>query len=233
MWQTVVSSRQRILFDLFWPATAGNVAWSFYSVLVKAIGSAPAPYASALVVLALMSLYLAANWLRTAEHDVDAGYFWADAAHTGTIILFSIALTEGKPWAPLALAAMFAVTALGHASNAWRATRPEGAPAWPLVCANALGLVVMACGWWLVPEAQRQWTLPAALAAVLVAWLGVRSYWERHPERFKPRARARQKQAEAQEATIRRIVEEILTERAAAPAGADARGGRPAVALSP
>jgi hypothetical protein len=190
MWQTVVSSRQRILFDLFWPATAGNVAWSFYTVLVQGSGSSLATYLSALMVLALMSLYLAANWLRTAEHDVDAGYFWGDAAHTGTIIFFSIALTMGKPWAPLALAAMFAVTVLGHVSNAWQAARPRNAPAWPLACANALGLVVLGGFWWLAPESHRHWMMPASLAAVLAAWLGVRSYWDGHPERFAPRIRA-------------------------------------------
>lgn len=208
-WKTLTDSRRPLLFELFWPATAGNVAWSFYTVLVKGWGHLSAQDMSSLLVLALLSLYLAFNWLRAREHDVGAWYFWADFMHTATIILFSIALTEGKRWAPFALAAIFGVTVVGHWTNAWKSARPENAPRLPLGLANAVGIAVLVgfyCG---VHADHQHWMMPASVTAVLASWLLVRVYMNR---KYKPRIPKQVEEAAKLRETIREIVSQVLAQ---------------------
>lgn len=218
-WKILTDSRGPLLFELFWPATAGNVAWSFYTVLVKGWHDISAEYISSLLVLALLSLYLASNWLRAREHDVGAWYFWADFMHTATIILFSIALTEDKPWAPLVLVAMFSVTVVGHMTNAWKSARPEGAPWWPLALANAVGIAVLFGFYRCVHVDDRHWMMPASVAAVLAFWLLVRIYLNTN---YTPRIPRREEEAAKQRKMIREIVSQVLKESKDPPATSDA-----------
>jgi hypothetical protein len=66
--------------DLIWPAAAGNVAWSFFSIAVGEEWFPPLTRAR-LTVLLLLAVYLAVDWMRTAEtvSTLKRGFWIADA----------------------------------------------------------------------------------------------------------------------------------------------------------
>lgn len=157
--------------DLVWPAVAGNVAWSFFTLL---IGPSPVPsddpasLAERVFVLFLLSGYLIGDWLRTHGENRPAFYWIFDGLHLTALTAFAIGAATGQDyiWLRCSLTALFGITAFGHAVGAF------GEHGFIYAAVNALGIPV---AWfanfdapWLSPDGSQ---LPLAVIAVLVLWL--------------------------------------------------------------
>jgi len=154
--------------DLIWPAAAGNVAWSFFTIAIGEDRLSPG-VAARLSVIFLLAIYLAVDWLRTAETVTTLKpWFWiADAPLSASVVIFAIATQMNKPWLGNSLTALFLIGVVGHLVGAWE---PTGNVAYRslkrlvLAGANAVGCIV------LILIGSSDWRLPIALASVLVLW---------------------------------------------------------------
>jgi hypothetical protein len=158
--------------DLIWPAAAGNVAWSFFTMAVGEKWLDPGVPARLLVIF-LLAIYLGVDWMRTTDTvKTLKGWFWiADAPHSASVVVFAIATQMNKSWLGGALAAMFVIGVIGHLIGAWEPTGTVN-NLWRkrliLAVVNAAGLIPLI----LLPQAD--WRLPVALGLVLVLWFPAR-----------------------------------------------------------
>jgi hypothetical protein len=171
--------------NLIWPAAAGNVAWAFFTV---SLGEAYTnPNFARLAVLFLLAVYLASNWLRTRERsDFKPSYWIADAGHVLSIVVFAIAVQlndlYGENWLICSLTIVFGVSIIGHLSGV---LEEPGEKSWCkrllLAGSNAVGPGLL-FGSYLFFAQPFPYNLPVAVAAVLMAWYGVRIHtgngWE-------------------------------------------------------
>ena len=105
---------QRSFEQLFWPALAGNVAWSLCSV-VLAPGASPTDIWSRFVALLLLAWYSWYGWLRFATIPYRRpSYYFADGIHLITLAAFAIATANHHPWTPYFLGAIFVVAGSGN-----------------------------------------------------------------------------------------------------------------------
>lgn len=176
-----------LFFNLFWPAMAGNVAWSFFSLLVDNGWSGDESVRPRLVVLGLIAWYMAHEWSRNQERndDVYPTYWIFDAALLATTVMFALAAEAGHQRLELLLVVILVVIVAGHIIGAWmekeRDTdsnefvdwKKRWKSTWPmriaLALANAVGFVAL-CG---IPRGgwvQSDWTPAVAVACVLIAW---------------------------------------------------------------
>ncbi len=153
-----------LLRSVVWPAAAGNVAWSFFTLAISEPWTPPV--AARLITLVLLAGYLTLVWLRVQD-NVDGQHFVMDLFHAGTLIVAALATHEGKPWVSEALAVVLVITIFAHALGIWKpdATRKERRQ---LAGANAVGLGILALAFCL--EWQSPWVLPIAISVVLVIW---------------------------------------------------------------
>jgi hypothetical protein len=160
--------------DLVWPAVAGNVTWSFFTLL---IGPSPVPagdpasLVERIFVLLLLSGYLIGDWLRTHGENRPAFYWLFDGLHLTALTAFAIGAATGQDfiWLRWSLTALLGITAFGHALKAFGESRGRR---FAYAVANALGIPV---AWfanfeapWLSPDGSQ---LPLAVLTVLVLWL--------------------------------------------------------------
>jgi hypothetical protein len=110
---------------LLWPAVAGNVLWSFGSLLLdpntKLSADAVGPR---LLMLLLVGLYLSLEWLhnyRFLRSEVRALFWIFDGLHLVAISGVAIACSINHHCIWAAMVFFLSVTFLGHLLNAWRA----------------------------------------------------------------------------------------------------------------
>lgn len=113
--------------SVVWPAVAGNVLWSFLTVLFT---QQPDPvWAVRSVSLAVVGVYLIGSWRRTRKRGPATSwkYFLVDGTYAGLLSVFAITtamaeISAGMKHpviASIALLGMFATAALGHAKGFW------------------------------------------------------------------------------------------------------------------
>lgn len=171
-----MSERTTRLFDhLLWPAAAGNVAWSFFNVLVTHDGPWHV-FVAQLATLGLLAWYLFINWRRSEVLDYKAaGYWFFDGIHLVTVVLFAIVTAEIYDISRWLLMAVLGWAALGHAVGAFDRVADE-----PVIVrckrvgANGLGIALILSSI-LIPELA--WLAPPlAVVLVLVVWGFVKGY---------------------------------------------------------
>lgn len=164
---------KKLFQDLIWPAAAGNVAWSFFTVAIGEDWSCRSVGAR-LIVLSLLALYLALDWLYigSADGQRKRDYWIADGILVAAIVVFAIAAQLEKTWLEIALAVVFGVAIGGHLLGAWESGwRARG----KLALINALGPTII-FGSHLVFKQPYPWNLPTSLALVLTVWIYVRRH---------------------------------------------------------
>lgn len=161
----------KAIFDnVFWPAAAGNVFWSFCNIIID-----PKPGAigvsSRLVILLLFSIYLTISWLRVRVTQGSLTYFgwFFDFLHLWAII-FAALSTQIKPeWLGELLIAYFFVTALGHLSGQWKLPEDEKYLNLKLAAINFVGILAIFLGGYC--ELSEEITLPGSFLLVFSLWL--------------------------------------------------------------
>lgn len=161
----------RTVFDnIFWPAAAGNVFWSFCNVVIDPQSGALG-VASKLVILILLSIYLTISWLRFRVAKGDQSYVgWAfDFLHLWAIVFAALATQIAPEWLEKLLATYFIVTALGHVSGHWKLPEDERYLSIKLATINLSGVLVLLVGEYF--ELPDEIILPGSFALVFVLWL--------------------------------------------------------------
>lgn len=167
----------KLFQSVIWPAAAGNVAWSFFTVALEdGVTQATIPK---LAVLGLLSIYLGADWLMTeklASSRKLRPYFWiADGALAAAIVTFAIAtqqmtLPEDHRWLTGSLVFVFAAAAVGHLFGAWEPVGHRNMRnRWILALANLSGGIVILLRMYVFPGTGT-WHLPGAVLMTLICW---------------------------------------------------------------
>jgi hypothetical protein len=164
---------KKLFQSLIWPAAAGNVAWAFFTVAVQETWAAPT-VAARLTVLLLLAVYLALDWMSTeSELDRLKSWYWvADAFHVVAIVALAIATQLNTQRLAYFLAAVYAVTIVGHIAGAWEPTGTVR-KCWRnralLAGISVLGLVLMLVLPYVLAEGSL-WHLPITMAIGVTLW---------------------------------------------------------------
>lgn len=155
--------------QLFWPAVAGNVAWSLCSVVISP-GKAPTDIWSRILGLLLLAWYSWYGWLRFATISYrPRSYYFMDGLHLITLAAFAIATANHHPWTPYFLAAIFGVALVGHICGSFnRAADERFRERLKRAGANLIGLLVIVFSLYL--GILRAWSVVLALGLVLPVW---------------------------------------------------------------
>jgi len=157
---------------LIWPAVAGNVAWSFFTVVISESWKCPS-VPERITVLLLLAIYLATDYTSIETELLKPMYWIADAFHALSMIVFAIATQFNAIWLNESLIAIFIVAAGGHITGLWEPTGCSSKNRWRkrliLVGINLIGIVVTIIFSIIILEGTL-WNLPLAFFVVLVLW---------------------------------------------------------------
>ena len=158
------------LKNVAWPAVAGNVAWSFATVVIdQGINVDTAPRLGALLVLAI---YLSAEWYRSKEINTTVTSASLDLLFVICIIWFAIATQANKGLPGAALLVILVGVGVGHLCGVWPPAG-KGKGNIPHGCVSLLTAVVLGVAWF-VNRSWPPWIALGALIVVLVVWALVR-----------------------------------------------------------
>ncbi len=162
----------RLFASVFWPAAAGNVFWAIWSLIVdppSALGNDE--YASSLVVMSALTIYLTANWVLdfgSEQQVVTSPWYWvAQTTHVMTMVAVSMAATLRFDWIAPASAVFFLVNVMGHGSGLWS---PRDGNVRAHVALH--GTAAIAC--LIAVYAQQVAIIPITYGLVLALWIYLR-----------------------------------------------------------
>jgi hypothetical protein len=152
--------------QLFWPAVAGNVAWSLCSVVISP-GQEHTEILPRFSALLLLSWYAWYSWLQFATIPYrPRSYYFMDALHLITLSAFAIATGNHHPYMAYFLAAIFLVAGFGHLFGSFdRSPDEKCCVRLKRAGANTVGVIVLCFGQYL-----GAWDVPLALLLVLIFW---------------------------------------------------------------
>lgn len=140
---------KEFLDKLAWPAVAGNVSWSFVSLILGGCSLEVIPRALSLLVF---SIYPFAEWYRTeirakkknSGSSVKSLGLYLDALLAILVVWFAIATQNGNFSSAYALIGFLGVVAIGHGLGAWPpAGKGQGNAKQALVCALGAGTLLV------------------------------------------------------------------------------------------
>ena len=166
--------------NLIWPAVAGNVAWSFFSVAVGESWTAPVCFR--MLALGLVAGYLMLSWTMERDAPQSTEYYLLDSIFAVAIVIFAISTEDLKAvssgWVTSALGAIFVAALFGHICKVWEPNR--AAPQrYMLAGANAVGIVILLAGHFCFSHTDL-WHRPVAIGAVVVLWFWILSKYPRY-----------------------------------------------------
>jgi hypothetical protein len=162
-----------MLFEsVFWPAAAGNVFWSFASLLIeqKVQLSHPSSWGAGLLLL-LLSLYLSVEWLRNYTRipaDVALSFWFFDWIHICAVVAVALSASLKPTWLPVASAAFFFVTAVGHFFGVWKTSDSTECGHVTSAVINVIGAPIAFAGILYAP--MHAWLPTIAFVVVLALW---------------------------------------------------------------
>lgn len=164
---------KNLLKTLIWPAVAGNVAWSFFTVLIQEGIHFPACFGR-LSALLLLSIYLIIIFIRSQEGKGEL----IDILHSVSIILCAISIQANLPAMDAYLILFFAIAALGHWLGRWIPDQVSSKKNWRKALVGSIHLLgILICLF--LPKFinnTHHINLSASLFVVLVLWLLLRDY---------------------------------------------------------
>ncbi len=172
----------RLFQELLWPAVAGNVLWSFFSLWLDAYfpgdASANPNLENALArlwVLALLGIYLCYDWIRMLQGNRNEYAWIADLPHAACITVFSLMVQSGRNQMTLALVALLIITGIGHLTTLWesKTQQPCGCRRLALAAINFAGAGSASA----FEDIPGRWNLPIAMLVVLIPWFVLRRRW--------------------------------------------------------
>jgi hypothetical protein len=159
----------KISGELLWPAAAGNVIWSFLSLLFDPNASLHhrAPH---LFTLLLVGAYLSGNWVRRMAHGSNDGLFIGyDYIHLLLVSAFALSLYYKSPFASIVLHVLLLSVASMHLFGAGPTTRVNWKLKTIFALINASGVAVFWVTSAILPTAG-DWRMTVAVGFVLLSW---------------------------------------------------------------
>lgn len=88
----------KLFQNLIWPAVAGNVAWSFFSIIIMEFPSVDIFVYTRLVLLFLLAIYLGDDWMVTEKEadNLKDNYWIGDAFHSIAITFLALSIYSNK-----------------------------------------------------------------------------------------------------------------------------------------
>lgn len=158
--------------NLIWPAVAGNVAWSFFTVAINESWNTPGVI-ERISVLLLLAIYLATDYTSIAVERLKPFYWIADAFHAISMIVFALATQFNESWLNESLIALFIIAACGHLSGLWEPNDCIIKKKWLnrllLVGMNFIG-IILTIVFSIIVFDNTQWNLPIAFFTVIILW---------------------------------------------------------------
>lgn len=110
--------QKKVLYQLVWPAVAGNVAWAFFTLLYTEAG---AQIYERLALLFLIALYLGMEWTYSVgRKSKNKPLSWiADAVLAVAIVWLAISAENGSSPGIYPLLFVFVTSAASHGVDAW------------------------------------------------------------------------------------------------------------------
>ncbi|PTT87300.1 hypothetical protein DBR45_60480 [Pseudomonas sp. HMWF031] len=154
------------LKEIAWPAMAGNVAWSFFSVAIDpGCGGNTFPRLATLLALAF---YLSAEWYRTRRVGTTSLGLFFDLFLVICIVWFAIATQANKGAPGFALVLILTAVGIGHLCSVWPPTG-EGKGNIEFGRVNVLIAAVLSIAL-LISSSWQSWIIFLAMSTVLIAW---------------------------------------------------------------
>ncbi|WP_047528808.1 hypothetical protein [Pseudomonas sp. 11/12A] len=157
---------QEFLNNIAWPAMAGNVAWSFFSVAIDP-GCEGNTFPRLATLLAL-AFYLSAEWYRTKKGGATSLGLCFDLFLVICIVWFAIAIQANKGAPGFALVLILTAVGIGHLCSVWPPIG-EGKGNIEFGRVNILIAVVLSIALQ-VSSSWQSWIIFFAMSTVLVAW---------------------------------------------------------------
>lgn len=184
---------------VIWPAVAGSVAWSFFTVLVME-SSHEERFWPKLVALFAIGVYLAFDWVSTESFfgKINPTYWIADAFLAPATAVFAIATEKAiDSWAKWAIGIAFVGAIIAHLFGAWD-LKDEGTPkktwkdrwkdGWKnriaLAVINFIGVALLLIGG-CISHQNSLWVTPISIASVVffyMIYVLIKGF-RRHPKR--------------------------------------------------
>ena len=162
-----------LLQNLIWPAVAGNVSWSFFTVLVSEPIQFP-DVCGRLTALFLLSVYLLITYIKSNKEGYEENMF--DIFYSIMIVLCAVSINAKSKYMEIILIALFMVSAIGHWTGRWMpstvATTKKGIRK-ALVGSINLSGAVICLG---LRKMDYNLNLSISMATVLVLWLLFRDW---------------------------------------------------------
>ena len=168
-----------LLKELIWPAAAGNVAWTFFSVLLTILqpNTEEAPFARLIAIL-LLACYLGIVYLMPCEEAKDDSKQTRsifDILHSLTIIFCAISfqLNFDAIFYNICLSIFWGIAALGHLAGAWipdSIAEPKFRKQILMSLISIIGLGLC----WTFSFIQNDWNLVISLFIGLILWVLLR-----------------------------------------------------------
>lgn len=168
-----MKAKLKSLFDsVFWPAAAGNVFWSLFTLLLEAVGK-PLDYEAIgrMAVLVLLTLYLSIEWVRNLAHgpsNPDFSFSLFDALHIWAVVLVALSAQLRPDLTSVALYAYFIINTVGHVAGVWKFHGDSTTSSRKMACINFVGIVALLVGGKL--ELADSARLPGSLLIMLMLW---------------------------------------------------------------
>ncbi|QIJ42609.1 hypothetical protein G7039_21750 [Rhizobium leguminosarum] len=162
------------LFEgVFLPAVAGNVLWTFLTMILDGFSFVELPR---LFLLLILGFYLLVAWLLYKTIDISKAkpcYWLFEAAYLLALTVTALAAQYSPEWLRIIVSIYFAIVVVGHFANAWSEADNTQDLRWRLVLLNVVGLGILWLAWWLGARQPivLEWSVPFSFAFALWLWI--------------------------------------------------------------
>jgi hypothetical protein len=181
---------RQVFANIFWPAAAGNVFWSFCSLWIDWIDpeTPEINFWPRLTLLLIFSIYLTLGWMRFTQDRtiLDPKYCTYEFGHLVLLVFCALATQRYQEALGPFLIAYFVWMTLGHWREGWKLS-DEKYPRKSLVIVHVIGLLIVLLGvfgvgffrWFGVDMPRsffegsspwKDWTVPGSFALALLLW---------------------------------------------------------------
>lgn len=180
-----------LMQSVIWPAVAGNIIWSFLSLLIDTDNGFDSYRISRLLILLLLSIYLILDWLNVerCHHELKKNYWIVDFLLAISIAFFALSVQYKDEyadvhWLDISLTVVYLLVLFGHSMENWvpdlNAINHEkyvqykgkiGAQIGAKVFNIIVAIIIIWQAYFNFPiQLKSPWNLPASLSYVLLVW---------------------------------------------------------------
>ncbi|MEZ0129437.1 hypothetical protein AB9T88_06540 [Flavobacterium sp. LBUM151] len=167
----------KLFQNLIWPAVAGNVAWSFFSILISDFPTKDNFTFTRLILLLLLAIYLGDDWIVTEkEADNLKDLYWiGDSFHAVAITILSLSIYSNKEgimfWASISV---LVIPIIAHLCGCWELKNDTGKKLRKRIGLSSIagiGLIVFLSTYFLIDE---KFSYLISIFAIVIPWFLLR-----------------------------------------------------------